>query len=118
MSGATSWTSLSTPRDPSFRTSACVARLVGANPTNSQNAASHSHLKRKKTTDGARSLTSTNARPIARSPSSTTTSTDASSVRNWSDSVRAGRSCPSPTLAVRMSTRVIARLYKAGWLLV
>src|SRR5258705_10375525 len=94
------------PRDPSRRTSCWVRRRVGPSATQSQNAASHSHPNRKKTTPGARSFRSTKALPITWRPSSVTTSTPGHSSRSWSASVRAGKSCPSPTLAVRIRTRV------------
>ena len=64
-----------TPRDPNARTSHWLRRRVGPSETKTQKAASQSHWKRKKTTPGARSLRSTNGRPITRSPSSVTTST-------------------------------------------
>ena len=64
--------------------------------------------ERKNTTPAAFSLTSTKPRPIARRPSSVTISASGDSARSWSASVRAGRSWPSPTLAVKMRTRVTA----------
>ena len=51
------------------------------------------------------SPTATTARPIAASPSSVTTPTSGCSSCSWAARVRAGRSCPSPTLAVRIKTR-------------
>src|SRR6476620_1263140 len=105
-SGRTRSTSSSIPRDPSARTSCCVRRRVGPSATQSQNVASQSHRKRKKTTPGARSFRSTKTLPSTCRPSTVTTSTPGHSSRSWSASVRAGKSCPSPTLAVRIRTRV------------
>src|SRR5438132_5782626 len=49
-------------------------------------------------------------RPIAASPSTILTSTPGASARSWSANVLAGKSWPSPTLAVKMRTRGGKRL--------
>ena len=99
---------------PAIRTRAPRTASSGASerrPTHNQKVASQSHCSpsRKNTTPAAFSFTSTKPRPIARRPSSVTISESGDSSRSWSASVRAGRSWPSPTVAVKMRTRVTGR---------
>ena len=55
-----------------------------------------------------------NGLPMIASPSSTITSAPGSSAAIWAASVRAGRSWPSPMLAVRIRMRLTGRTLTPG----
>src|SRR5438045_3325461 len=92
------------PLPPTRVRAACVSRRVGAKRTKAQKPTSQSQSNLKKKNRGALSLTATTARPIGARPSSMTTSTSGFSSRSCAARGRAGRSCPSPTLAVKSGT--------------
>ena len=105
MSGFRSEISLSSPREPKRVSIHCVTLRVIANPANTQKPTSQSQRKRKKTTRAPLSLSVDTVRPMWGRQSSVITSMSGRSTCSWQASRRAGASCPSPTLAVRIRIR-------------